>query len=320
MFYTTVKRAGLLFPGFLWLLMALAGSAAAQDGEVPLEVSDIRICNLRANTFAVSWRTNQPTSDNVLKLGSSPDELTMIREDQLAAPSHIHYVESGLLNVDTTYYYVVSSDGVEGAGSSAGYDSVLTQQQSVFFSRAIIQGSVLNSQSLESLNNVIVRSFYRWSRPVTDGTQVDSTMWQAVLANDDGEFSMNMANFRRYNGGQPPYYAGSTWLFLEILSQSTGEIATDSVLLTFASNQLGELQVLQPYEVADVRSSSPGDVDGNEAINIFDVLGILKIIGGRVAPDMRMSAAADIDANGRIDIFDLLELLKKLRPADTASG
>ncbi len=250
---TTLRRAGFLLPGLLWLLMALAGAAVAEDGDEELEVSDIRICNLRGNTFAVTWRTNQPTSDNVLKLGFSPDELTEIRDDQLAVPSHIHYVETGLLNIDTTYYYMVSSEDVAGAASPAGYDSVATQQQSVLFTRAIIEGSVIDAKSREPLRNVIVRSYYRWTRQTDEGPKSDSTMWQADLTNNDGKYYFNTANFRRYSGSSPPYYPGATWLFLEILSQSTGKIATDSVLLTFASNEEGESQTLQAYEVIDAR-------------------------------------------------------------------
>jgi Dockerin type I domain len=312
---TTVRKAGFLLSGLLWLLLALAGTAVAQGDAEPLTVSDIRICNLRGNTFAVTWRTNQATSDNVIKLGLSPEELTQIREDQLAPPSLIHYVETGLLS-SPTYYFVVSSDGVEGASSSVGYDSVITTGQLLASPGAIIQGHVIDSQSSEPLGNVIVRSFYRW----TSGTKVDSTMWLADLTNDDGKFVMNMGNYRKYGGGLSPYYSGDTWLFLEILSQTTGEIASDSVLLTFPINDLGQFQTLTPYEAINESLVMPGDVDGNGTLNIFDVLDILKVIGGKVTPDPRMSVASDVDANGKIDIFDLLALLKKLRPAATASS
>jgi hypothetical protein len=253
MFDTTVRRAGFLLSGLLCLLLALAGTAMAQGDNDQLEVTDIRIVNLRGNTFAVTWRTNQATSDNMLKLGFSPGALTEIREDQLAPPSLIHYVETGLLDLDSTYYYVVSSEGVEGASSPVGYDSVITQQQSVPSQGALILGSVIDAKSRQPLRNVIVRSYYRWSRQGTEGVIVDSTMWQADLTNADGEFDFNMGNFRRYNGGASPYYPGATWLFLEILSQTSGKIATDSVFLTFPVSDLGQSQTIPPFEVTDER-------------------------------------------------------------------
>jgi hypothetical protein len=320
LFDTTVKRAGLLLPGMLWLLMSLVGTAVAQGDVEPLEVTDIRICNLRGNTFAVTWRTNQATSDNVVKLGFSSGELTDIREDQLDPPSQIHYVESGLLNIDTTYYYVVSSDGVEGASSPVGYDSVITVQQTPPTIGALIAGNVINAESGEPLPNVIVRSFYRWTRQLQSETQIDSTMWQTDLTNADGEFDFGMGNFRRYNHSTPYYAPGNTWLFLEILSQTSGEIATDSVLLTFATNNVMEYQILAPYEITVEPVAEPGDVDGDGVINIFDLLDILSVISGKVVPDPRMSIAADVDDSGKIDIFDVLALLNKIRQAGTASS
>ena len=52
----------------------------------------------------------------------------------------------------------------------------------------------------------------------------------------------------------------------------------------------------------------PGDVDGSGKIDVFDLLDLLKVLGGSKAP----SALSDIDANGKTDVFDLLALLKKL--------
>ncbi len=249
---TTIKRVCSLLPGLLWLLMALAGAAVAQGNE-PLTVSDVSINNLRGNNFVVTWRTNQPTTDNVLKFGLAPGEMTEIREDALAPPSQIHYVQVSYLNDNTTYFYKVSSDGVEGAASAAGYDSVITRPQIRAPLKGFVQGSVVDAKSREPLRNVIVRSFYRWTRQVTSGTLVDSTMWQAVLTTAEGVFVFNMSDYRRYNGSVPDYSQGDTWLFLEILSQTSGKIATDSVLLTFANSGVGDYQILQAYEVIDNR-------------------------------------------------------------------
>jgi len=53
----------------------------------------------------------------------------------------------------------------------------------------------------------------------------------------------------------------------------------------------------------------PGDVDGNTNINIFDLLALLKVIGGKAQP----SAFTDVNIDGKTDIFDLLALLKLLK-------
>jgi Ca2+-binding EF-hand superfamily protein len=51
-----------------------------------------------------------------------------------------------------------------------------------------------------------------------------------------------------------------------------------------------------------------GDLDNNGKIDIFDLLGILKVLGGSQAA----SGGADVDGNGKVDIFDLLAILRLL--------
>ncbi|KPJ58767.1 MAG: hypothetical protein AMJ46_13645, partial [Latescibacteria bacterium DG_63] len=55
-------------------------------------------------------------------------------------------------------------------------------------------------------------------------------------------------------------------------------------------------------------TGQPGDVDGNAKVDIFDLLELLKVLGGSVQPGV----FSDVDVNGKTDIFDLLELLKIL--------
>jgi hypothetical protein len=53
----------------------------------------------------------------------------------------------------------------------------------------------------------------------------------------------------------------------------------------------------------------PGDIDGNSRVDIFDLIGMLKILSGSKKD---FGFAADVDLNGRFDIFDLLGILKLL--------
>ena len=57
-----------------------------------------------------------------------------------------------------------------------------------------------------------------------------------------------------------------------------------------------------------VESVRPGDMDNNGKVDIFDLLDLLKILGGT----QQASGAADTNGDGKVDIFDLLELLKIL--------
>jgi len=49
-------------------------------------------------------------------------------------------------------------------------------------------------------------------------------------------------------------------------------------------------------------------------INVFDLLDLLKVLGGgkTVTGDPRLALAADVDGNGKYDVFDLLALLRIL--------
>ena len=65
----------------------------------------------------------------------------------------------------------------------------------------------------------------------------------------------------------------------------------------------------QPYQMVLLTyTGKPGDVDGNITINIFDLLELLKVLGGSKPANIQ----SDVDANGKTDIFDLLKLLKLL--------
>ena len=56
------------------------------------------------------------------------------------------------------------------------------------------------------------------------------------------------------------------------------------------------------------RRGNLGDLDGDGAVNIFDLIRLLRMISGAEP----QSPAADIDSSGSMDIFDLIRLLKLL--------
>ena len=63
-------------------------------------------------------------------------------------------------------------------------------------------------------------------------------------------------------------------------------------------------------EVVEVTAAvAPGDVNGDGRINIFDLLGLLKILAGINPP----TAGSDINLDGTTNIFDLIRLLIMLR-------
>ena len=66
--------------------------------------------------------------------------------------------------------------------------------------------------------------------------------------------------------------------------------------------------------VFDPTLGTKGDLDEDGAINIFDLLELLKILSGKVpAPvEEKLAFAADLDSSDKVDLFDLLALLQVL--------
>ncbi len=99
----------------------------------------------------------------------------------------------------------------------------------------------------------------------------------------------------RWVGSLPAQPLNSTILYYFVVSGGGEEVYTlpagapqDSYTVTVALNK-------------------PGDLDGDWRVSIFDLLELLKRLGGQGEP-----GAGDVDGNGKVDIFDLLELLKMM--------
>jgi immune inhibitor A len=99
----------------------------------------------------------------------------------------------------------------------------------------------------------------------------------------------------RWVGSIPAQPLGSTILYYFIVSGS-GE-----VVYTLPAGA-----PIDSYTLT-VALTKPGDLDGNWVVNIFDLLDLLKVLGGQDDP-----GGGDVDSNGKVDIFDLLELLKMM--------
>ena len=203
------------------------------SGGEPLEFSDVALTNHTGTAFVISWRTNRPTSENLVLYGLERNNLDRIKEDSATVnqPGRIHYVQLVFLDPDTTYYYYrVRSDGLEFSVAPGGIDSVATFPQALSTTRLLLEGQVTD-QAGQALEKVLARSFLKWNLP----TVVDSSIWYTNLTDSDGKFWMELANYRRYNGSPIVYSPNQTWLHLHILGLAH-ETLRDSILLTAPIN------------------------------------------------------------------------------------
>jgi hypothetical protein len=245
------------------LLQALAGlilfcaGLSAQGTEEPLQITDLLLSNHTGTAFVISWRTNRPTTQNLVFYSKDRSNLDKVVADSTLVdkPSLIHYVQIKLLDVKATYYYKVRSDGLEFSISPSVVDSVVTFAQSFYPGFVLLYGQVVDKQTGDPLERVLARAFLKTIKQITGGVLVDSSMWFTVLTTKTGDFNYDVANFRRYNGGNPDYSPNRTWLQLKFLGNSQGEVR-DSVLLT--APPTGQ-QNVGTYQLVDERK---GPVNG----------------------------------------------------------
>lgn len=255
-------------PGLLAFFLILVLPFQARAQETALEITDIRLSNHTGNAFVVSWHTNRPTTENQLIYGKDKFNPESVVNSSIEGPSQVHYAQVIFLDINVAYFYKVRSDGLEKSVSPTGIDSIITSQQKRPDVSTNLIGNVIDQITDDPMENVLVRSFYKWFRNVGDTVKYDSTMWYAVLTNQEGNFNFDIANYRTYeNGilGLPEYIPSQTWLFLEILSASQG-IERDSILLTVV-RRAGNFQDLGTYEIIDIaKKASRGIINASSPV------------------------------------------------------
>jgi len=64
----------------------------------------------------------------------------------------------------------------------------------------------------------------------------------------------------------------------------------------------------QAYDVVTVRVYIAGDVDHNDAVDVFDVIEVVNAFGSRPG-DANWNANCDFDASGQVDVFDVIAVV-----------
>ncbi|MEA2062057.1 MAG: FG-GAP-like repeat-containing protein, partial [Gemmatimonadota bacterium] len=237
------------------LVLVIFSSGWALDEEEALEITDLLLSNHTGTAFVLSWRTNKPTSINQVHYGLDRSNLDqVVNETKVRVPGRIHYAQLVHLKPNTTYYYYVKSDELEFSAGTQGVDSVRTFSQSLPPGGIYIDGMVTDQTGIP-FDGVLVRSFLKWA--------ADSSMWYTVISRKDGKFSMETANYRRYDSGTVPYNENQLTLHLEIMGE-TQEILRDSVLLT---KPIGYPQDLGTYLLIDLRKKAVhGRIDADTPV------------------------------------------------------
>jgi hypothetical protein len=293
---------------FIAAVFMLAARSHAQAE--PLQMTGMQVTDLSVAPAFISWTTDQQTTGNKIEVTLQdsilPDSTWQV-DDSYAGASYVHYVQILGLTPSTEYTFRVISADTQWDSDGEGYTF-----STLGYAPPGVSSIALFNTVTDSWGNPAKRCLVRyWIYNVEQGASLPRT----VFTDSGGEWAGNIGTMFNSSGTNRFFTNGDDLLFLEFMPNYWTSIR-DSVDMP-TSTTIFDTRAIQ---VIDPNASEPGDVDGNGKLNIFDVLDILKVIGGKVIPDPRMGAASDVDANGKVDIFDLLALLKKLRPAATASS
>jgi Cohesin domain/Dockerin type I domain len=129
-------------------------------------------------------------------------------------------------------------------------------------------------------------------------------------ANSSGTLHLDLLDYNLTD----PLLAGTDKELL-VITFTIGPDVTEAIPLTLTDVSL--VTVVDDSNAAEVETAvvngmiyalAPGDVNGDGAIDIFDLLGLLQILSGA----SESTVGSDVNADGKTNIFDLLALLSML--------
>ena len=265
-------------------------------------MNNLAVTDLSMATAFVSWTTDQMTTGNKIEV-TSADSVWQV-SDNYFQPTYAHLAQvTGLLPATEYSYRIISGESSWDNGGEA-FKFTTLDTISVSGPRTV-WGKLQNSWG-----SPVARCLVRYRLMREDGLL---SLPRGVITNNEGTWIgdagiMYDENGKAYDAfGREKLITEYTVNYWTTVVDSTKEVGSGT------NYNFGT----ESFQVTDPNVADPGDVDGNGALNIFDLLNLLKVIGKKVTPDPRMQAASDVDNNGKIDIFDLLALLKKLKPANT---
>jgi len=297
----TIFLSTVLISFFLNNNEVLAQDSPAEPGDIKhLEATDLTL-----SSAAFSWVTDEKTSSNWIEVSSSDPDTVMIFYDDYKQRSYVHFVRATYLLSDKEYNYRV------GSGQEVWDNEGALYSFKTLASPAAPPPSAILQQVTDNWGNPLGRVLVR-IRLKKEGQ--NPSLAKSLLTSDEaankGYWVTNWTDFYAENGSLYNAWTGDRVL-IHYIPNYWSEHSDSSAVLTGDSPQsLGEVSIT----VYDPSAVIKGDLDNNGAINIFDLLDLLKILSGKLVPgEQRLFGAADVDTSGTINIFDLLTLLGLLK-------
>ncbi len=236
---------------------------------------------------------------------SNPDTV-MIFNDDYKQFNYVHFVQAtGLLREKEYKYRVGSGEMVwDNEGELYSFKTLAS-------SAAPPPGTILQ-QVTDTWGNPLGRVLVRIQlKKEGQDLSLARTLLTSDEAGNKGYWVTDWTGFYAKDGSLYNAWTGDR-VIIEYIPNYWSEHTDSSAVLDASKSPY----TLAPVSITvyDPNEVIKGDLDNNGAINIFDLLDLLRILSAKLVPDnQRLFGAADVDTSGTINIFDLLALLVMLK-------
>ncbi len=259
-------------------------------------IKHLAVSDLSLSSAAISWVTDGRSAVNWVEVKQAGSDSILRFEDDYKTPHYVHRVQLIDLTPATDYLYRLGSADQSWDNGGQWYGFRTFSSSSIVVMLPIV-AQVVDTRG-DSLQRVLVRVRIRRAGD-------EPSLPVSLLTDAGGRWTVSLANFFYANGSPYDPFTGDRLLVECFPNYWSAAADTLQALGDVSRTQsFGKLAV----QVTDPNQISPGDVDGNSLINIFDLLELLRVLGGSKPP----TGASDVDVNGVTNIFDLLALLRKL--------
>ncbi len=141
--------------------------------------------------------------------------------------------------------------------------------------------------------------------------EMDTVGIDVDAANSDGTLEVSLIDFYFTN----PIVAGENQeiYIITFTVNAEGDIPVELIDVSLSDAEAQDIEVTLVNGTVNKGTGpavEPGDANGDGAVNIFDLLGLLEVLGGTADA----TAGSDANGDGATNIFDLLALLAMLAP------
>lgn len=150
------------FAGVLLIAIGIVSGVAITSSVKRLKIGvsddivpkDIRISNITATSFNVSWITNTKTS-GVTRWNTTPSNFKRQKKDSIENPGYTHSVKIENLSPSTTYYFLIYSNNRSFDNNDIPWQVKTASKNTTRTNTNVISGSVYDQFNLPTKNALV---------------------------------------------------------------------------------------------------------------------------------------------------------------------